>query len=222
MTDHSLKTILFDLDGTLVDSFPGIRESFIHTLEVMGWDIPPEERINRIPGPPMEQTLQSLGMSPELAKEGLRIYLNRYGETGWGNSMAFPGMRDLLVRLKDQGFRLCTATSKGEYFAEKVLRSYDMFDLFQFMGAAEENGPRRDKASVIRHVIDSVNLTDKDPELKNVLMIGDRSHDIEGSAHFGIDCVAVTWGYGTPEEWATARYTVTDAEELERIIHDWA
>ena len=221
MTAQPKKTLLFDLDGTLIDSFPGIRESFLHTLNTLGWEIPPEERINRVPGPPMEETLRSLGMSPELGQQGLQIYLERYGETGWENSTEFPGMRNLLLRLKDEGYRICTATSKGEYFAEKTLRKYEMYDLLDFMGAAQEDGPRRDKASVIRHVIDNVNLTENDPNLDHVLMIGDRSHDIEGAAAFGVDCVAVTWGYGTPEEWSHAKYTVTTAEELERIIHDW-
>lgn len=221
MSEHSKKTLLFDLDGTLVDSFPGIRESFLYTLNAMNWPIPAEERINRVPGPPMEETLRSLGMSPTQAQQGLQIYLDRYGKTGWDNSTDFPGMRDLLFRLKDEGYRICTATSKGEYFAEKTLRRYGMYEVLDFMGAAQENGPRRDKAAVIRHVIESVDLTHRDPLLEHVLMIGDRSHDIEGAAKFSINCVAVTWGYGTPEEWAQAQYTVTTAEELERIIHDW-
>ncbi len=217
VTEKPQKTLFFDLDGTLVDSFPGIRESFLHTLRTMNWEIPPEERINRVPGPPMEWTLQDLGMSPEQSQEGLKIYLEHYGQVGWDMSTEFEGMRDLLLRLKDEGFRLCTATSKGEYFAEKALRKFDMFEPLDFMGAALENGPRRTKAEVIQHVLNSVEL----PEMSDILMIGDRKHDIEGSAQFGIDCVAVTWGYGTPEEWAQARYTVHSAEELERIIHEW-
>ncbi|ALC06412.1 phosphatase [Corynebacterium deserti GIMN1.010] len=212
------KTLLFDLDGTLVDSFPGIRTSFLHTLKEKNWPIPTEERIARIPGPPMEWTFQDLGMTQAQAQEALKTYIEHYGLVGWDLSEAFPGMRDLLIRLKEQGFRLCTATSKGEFFAEKVLRKFEMFDLFEFLGAATDNGNRRSKPAVIKHVLDSVGLE----EPSDILMIGDRSHDIEGSKEFGIDCVAVTWGYGEESEWAHARYCATDAEELERIIHEWA
>lgn len=218
MNTRETATLLFDLDGTLADSFPGIRESLLHTLGVMNWEIPSEERLARVPGPPMEWTLQDLGMSPGQAQEGLEIYLGHYGQVGWDMSTAFPGMRQLLSDLSDRGFRLCTATSKGEFFAEKVLRKLQMFDYFEFMGAATENGPRRSKAAVIRHVLDSVEL--RDPS--RILMIGDRSHDIEGAAQFGIDSTAVTWGYGTPEEWAQARWTAESAQHLERIIHEWA
>lgn len=218
MTTPSKKTLLFDLDGTLVDSFPGIRTSFLHTLHEKNWEIPSEERISQVPGPPMEWTFQDLGMTPEQAQDALQTYLEHYGQVGWDLSEAFPGMRDLLIRLKYEGFRLCTATSKGEFFAEKVLRKFEMFDLFEFMGAATDNGNRRSKSAVIKHVLDSVGLD----EPNGILMIGDRSHDIEGSSEFGIDCIAVTWGYGSKTEWDAARYTVSTAEELERIIHDWA
>lgn len=218
MNEQLQKTLLFDLDGTLVDSFPGIRASFLHTLKEMAWPVPTEERIKRVPGPPMEWTLQDLGMSPDQARQGLAIYLEHYGRIGWDMSSEFPGMRDVLISLKEQGFRLCTATSKGEFFAERVLRKFEMFDLFEFMGAAQEAGPRRSKAAVIKYVIDSMELHDMD----SILMIGDREHDIAGSAEFGIDCVAVTWGYGTPEEWARARYTAHSAKELEEIIHEWS
>lgn len=218
MSTQETPTLLFDLDGTLADSFPGIRASLLHTLQVMDWEIPAEERLARVPGPPMEWTLQDLGMSPAQAREGLGIYLEHYGAVGWDMSTAFPGMRTLLDDLAGRGFRLCTATSKGEFFAEQILRKLGMFDYFEFLGAATENGPRRSKAAVISHVLESVGLADP----ARILMIGDRSHDIEGAARFGIDCAAVTWGYGTPEEWAQARWTAESAPHLERIIHEWA
>lgn len=166
----------------------------------------------------MEWTFQDLGMTPAQAQDALKTYLEHYGLVGWNQSEEFPGMRDFLIQLKAEGFQLCTATSKGEFFAEKVLRKFKMYDLFEFMGAASDGGDRRSKSAVIKHVLDSVGLDN--PE--DILMIGDRSHDIEGAAEFNIDCVAVTWGYGTDSEWASARYTATTAQELEGIIHDWA
>lgn len=214
-----MKTLFLDVDGTLIDSFPGIRESFLHGLASIGWPAPAEERIALIAGPPMEQTLQSLGMSPAEVKAAFAAYMDHHAREGRANSRPYEGMRELLTEWKDQGLRLCTATNKGEGFARLSLTEFDMIEHFDFIGAAQEAGPRRTKSAVISHVLDSVGLHEKK---EHILMIGDRSHDIDGAAGFGIDTVAVTWGYGTPAEHATARYTATDPAELATVVRDWA
>ncbi|AGF72999.1 HAD-IA family hydrolase [Corynebacterium halotolerans] len=210
--------IFLDVDGTLIDSFPGIRAGFLHALDSIGWPHPDEETIARIPGPPMEVTLRSLGMSEEQADDAFAAYLDHTHRGGWADATAFPGMLDLLRTWKEQGHTLCTATSKGEAFARRILEREGMIDHLDFLGAAQENGPRRAKKDVIDHVLEQTGLSGRSSD---ILMVGDRSHDIEGAAHFGIDTVAVTWGYGTPEEWAAARFTAHDPEELEGIVHDW-
>ena len=214
-----MKTLFLDVDGTLIDSFPGIRASFLHGLEAVGWPRPSEERIALIAGPPMEQTLQSLGMSPAQVKAAFAAYMDHHAREGRANSQPYEGMRELLAEWKEQGFRLCTATSKGEGFARISLSEFGMIEYFDFIGAAQEAGPRRTKSAVISHVLDSVGLHDQKDK---ILMIGDRSHDIDGAAGFGIDTVAVTWGYGTPAEHATARYTATDPGDLDAVVQRWA
>lgn len=212
-----MSILLLDVDGTLIDSFPGIRAGFLHTLDTLGWERPSEEFIARIPGPPMEVTLRSLGMSEEQAQEGLGIYLDYTAGGGWAEATAFDGMLDLVRRWKEQGYTVATATSKGESFAQQILEREGFLDHIDFLGAAQEDGPRRSKSAVIDHVLAT---TGWDTATSDILMVGDRSHDIEGAAEHGIDTVAVTWGYGTPEEWATARATAHSPEELEGIVHD--
>ncbi|MGP6173900.1 HAD-IA family hydrolase [Corynebacterium sp. A21] len=214
-----MKTLFLDVDGTLIDSFPGIRESFLHGLATVGWPIPSEARISLIPGPPMEETFRTLGMPPETVTRALAAYLEHHAARGWSNSQPFSGMRELLAHWKQQGFRLCTATSKGEGFARQSLSEFGMIGYFDFIGAAQEDGPRRTKAAVISHVLDSVGLHNQESE---ILMIGDRSHDIEGAATFGIDTAAVTWGYGTPEEHAVARFIASDPAALNAVVQDWS
>nr|WP_290216831.1 HAD hydrolase-like protein [Corynebacterium atrinae] len=213
-----MSILLLDVDGTLVDSLPGIRAGFLHTLDEMGWDHPSEEFINRIAGPPMEITLQNVGMSPEQAREGLAIYLDYTARGGWADAQAFPGMLELVREWKATGLTVATATSKGEGFARKILDREGFLPFIDFLGAAEEDGPRRSKTAVIDHVLASNGWED---QTSDILMVGDRSHDIEGAAHFGIDTTAVTWGYGTPDEWAEARFTAHTPKELEGIVNDW-
>lgn len=213
-----MSILLLDVDGTLIDSFPGIRAGFLYALDRIGWEHPPEEFIARIPGPPMEVTMKSLGMPDDIAHTAAQHYLDFTSEGGWAQATAFPGMLELVRTWKDQGLSIATATSKGEDFARQILEREGFLDHIDFLGAAQEDGPRREKADVIAYVLDTNGWHDK---TSDTLMVGDRSHDIEGAAHFKIVTAAVTWGYGTPEEWATARYTARNPQELEGIVHAW-
>lgn len=214
-----VNTLLIDVDGTLVHSFPGIRESFIYALEQVGWPIPPEDRIAEIAGPPMIDTMRSLGMDEGLAQMALAHYLDFYGHTGWKMSSPFPGMREFLSWARDQGFQLCTATSKGEFFAEQALREHGFWEFFDFLGAAQEDGARKSKTAVIAYVLDSMQLRGKE---QTILMVGDRIHDIDGAREFGIDTVAVAWGYGTEAERSLAAFEAATPANLENIVNEWS
>lgn len=213
-----MKTLFLDVDGTLIDSFPGIRDSFLHALNEVRWPIPEEEVIARIPGPPMEQSLTSLGMPAETVRQAFAAYMQHHASQGRANSRPYPQLREMLADWRERGYRLCTATSKGEGFARRSLSEYGMLEFFDFLGAAQEAGPRRTKAQVIAHVLDTMDLHDQRSE---ILMIGDRKHDIEGAAEFGIETAAVAWGYGTAAEHATAKYFARDTTELDQIVRTW-
>lgn len=213
------RIVFLDVDGTLIDSFPGIRAGFLHALDVVGRPHPSEEVISQIAGPPMEQTFASLGLSDADVEQAFDAYMEFTRREGLDQSVAYPQMGELLARLKEQGFYLSTATSKGEEFARIILGKLGLLEHLDFLGAAQERGARRGKAAVIRYVLDSLELHERTAD---ILMVGDRTHDIEGARTFGIETVAVTWGYGRAEEWAEAAHTVTNTVELENVIHDWA
>lgn len=214
-----MKTLLIDVDGTLIDSFPGIRASFLSALDDLGINHPDEEFVSSIAGPPMEQTMMRLGLSADQAAAGLRLYLGHYGEDGWDNSAPFDGMTEFLAWAKQAGFQLVTATSKGEEFARKTLERYAMLDYFDFFAAAEEDGPRRTKKKVIRYALDNLPHPATTDEM---LLIGDRIHDIDGAREFGIPAVLVEWGYGTPSEHRQAHHVVATPDELKEYVHDWS
>lgn len=213
-----MSILLLDVDGTLIDSLPGIRAGFLHTLDQLGWPHPEQSFTERIAGPPMEVTLLSLGMTPAQAREGLHIYLEYTRGGGWADAASFPGMLDVVRGWKEQGLTVATATSKGEEFARLILEREGFLPYIDFLGAAQEDGPRRGKSAVIDHVLTTNGWS---ATTQDILMVGDRSHDIEGAAAHGIDTVAVSWGYGGPEERALAAHIAHTPQDLEGIVHDW-
>ncbi len=210
-----MTTLLLDVDGTLIDSMPGIRAGLLHALDSVDWQHPDEKFLRRIAGPPMEETLRGLGLPEELVRKAFRTYMDYTRDGGWANATAFPHMLDLVSTWDREDFRLITATSKGEGFARAILEREGFLDHFEFLGAAEEDGARRTKQAVIQYVFDNVNL-----EGEEILMVGDRHHDIEGAAHFGVDTAAVTWGYGEQAEWDTAQYIAHSPAELDKIVRN--
>lgn len=209
-----MTTLLFDVDGTLIDSFPGIRQGFLTGLDAVGWDVPDESFIRRIPGPPMPETMRSLGMNEAQVERAMRAYSGYMSDEGWQRFEVFDGMDDLVARLAGEGYRVCTATSKSERFARAALERAGMLEHVDFLGAASNDGVRAKKVDVIRHVLDQAKPV-------RPLMVGDRSHDFKGAKEFGIPSVAMTWGYGADQEWDLADWVARDADELERIIREF-
>lgn len=207
-------TLLLDVDGTLIDSYPGIREGFLRGLDAVGWQRPDEEFIRRIPGPPMVETMASLGMGPEVIERAMEAYSAYMSGGGWRQFRVFHGIPGLLAVWREAGYELATATSKSERFTRLALERAGLLEAIDFLGAAQDNGPRRRKVDVIAHVLESVR-----PE--KPLMIGDRHHDFAGAAHFGIPSVAVAWGYADPEEYNHATYLAHTPQELEDIVRDF-
>ncbi|AWB81501.1 HAD family hydrolase [Corynebacterium yudongzhengii] len=214
------RILFFDVDGTLVDSYPGIRAGFLAALDSVGCPHPDEQFLRHLPGPPLEHNLAKLIDDPADVDRAFRTYMDYTASGGVLEATAFDGMVELLQRLRAEGFYLSTATSKGTDNARTVLRALGFWDSLDFLAAAEEyGGHRRSKVAVIDYALDSLGLYKRRDD---ILMIGDRHHDIDGARQQGLTVCAVTWGYGTAEEALEADYTAHTPTELEEIIHDWA
>ncbi|MFC6316926.1 HAD hydrolase-like protein [Corynebacterium gerontici] len=211
-----MSVLLIDVDGTIVNSYPGIRASFIHALETIGYPIPSEERLRKVPGPQIYDTLIDLGLPPEDAKHGLQAFRKHYRRHGWHNAALFEGWPELLRTLREEGFTLCTATSKNQDLAAQTLEHLGVGDAFDFIGGADVDAGRQGKAAVIDHVLRTLNI---DPTQQRALMIGDRSHDTEGAAEFDIPTILVQWGHGEEAEWNAAYDYAGDISTLEEKIH---
>jgi phosphoglycolate phosphatase-like HAD superfamily hydrolase len=182
--------VIFDLDGTLTDSADGIVASFRHALTEVGVELPEGDLAGRIVGPPMHHTMAEMGLGDRV-DDAVAAYRADYTRRGWAMNTVFDGVTELLSDLRDAGVRLAVATSKAEPTALRILEHFDMAGHFDVIAGASLDGTRAAKSEVLAHA-----LSQLQPLPERVLMVGDRSHDVEGAAEHGIATVVVGWGYG--------------------------
>jgi phosphoglycolate phosphatase len=208
---------LVDLDGTLVDSAPGITGTLATTLTRMGLPVPPPAKLVAFVGPPILDGLRDLaGLDPEQSRAALSIYRGIYRETGAYDATVYPGVREALTALRDGGLPLALATSKPEMQAARILQHFGLDDLFTVVAGASEDEVRSEKAAVITWALEQ--LEDRGIDVRRPVMIGDRIHDVEGAAAHGIPTVFAEWGYGSPEEAACAAASIASPADLPRVV----
>lgn len=210
-------TILFDLDGTLTDSGPGITNSVAYALKK--WNIE-EKDINvlrKFVGPPLDASFAKYyGFSKEKCVQAIQYYREYYLTKGIYENQVYDGMEDLLKWLRDTGRRAIVATSKPEPSAIHVLEYFHMDSYFDIIAGATMDGSRVEKSDVIRYALDRAGIRD----LSGVVMVGDRENDIQGAKANGLDSIGVLYGYGSREELeeAGAMQIAETVEDLRRCI----
>ncbi len=211
---HRYQTILFDLDGTLVDSGEGIIKCATLALETLKKPIPTPTSMRTFVGPPLRDSFMRFGCSEEEAEDAIRIYRSRYTVTGKYEGFVYPGIEALLQQLKADGCRLYVATSKPESTAIDVLTKFGLAPYFDQITGATLDRSRSTKSEVIAYLLSTVGT------VENALMVGDTSFDILGAAAHHIPAVGVSWGYGDVQEMLDAgAVCITDtAQHLYRFI----
>jgi phosphoglycolate phosphatase-like HAD superfamily hydrolase len=182
--------VIFDLDGTLTDSAEGIVSSFRRALAEVGAVVPDGDLASRIVGPPMHHTLGEMGLGKD-TDVAIAAYRADYSTRGWALNRLFDGIETLLADLRAAGVRLAVATSKAEPTARRILAHFGLDEHFEVIAGATVDGSRATKSDVVAYALGQLQ-----PLPDRVLMVGDRSHDVEGAAEHGIDTVVVGWGYG--------------------------
>lgn len=197
MEKINCKYILFDLDGTIVESHPGITRSVKYALEKHGFVSPELDELKVFVGPPLGDMFSEFcGVSEKKATEMVNTYRERYTTIGKYECNLYDGIKDTLQKLKDMGKVLCVATSKPENSALEVLEYFGVKGYFDFIGGDTPEHDRPNKKAVINYVIDSMGISDKE----NIIMVGDTHYDIIGASEIGIKCIGVTYGYGEAEK----------------------
>lgn len=191
------KWLLFDLDGTLIYSHPGIFSCARKALAEMGEPAPyTDEFLRRIVGPPLEYTFEFIfGLSTERAEEATKIYRKHYAQTGVNENELIPGIKEALAALQQAGYILGMATSKPQRFADQIAQRLDIARYFTQIVGCGLDGSLPTKADVIAEALRKLGATKE-----QTLMIGDRYHDHTGASEVGIDCALIRVGYAEEGE----------------------
>lgn len=211
--------LLMDLDGTITDPMIGITRCVEYALNHFGIQVKDLRELCPFIGPPLLDSFREFyHFTDEQAKEAAAKYRERFADTGIYENKLYEGMKDFLEEATRQGRTLILATSKPTVFAKRILDYFDIDRYFTFVAGSGLDGSFYTKGDVIRHALQSNNLTD----LSSVVMIGDRKHDIIGAKENQLDSIGVLYGYGNRAELsaAGADYIVTDIAELRRqLLH---
>lgn len=210
-------SILFDLDGTIIDSAPGIAATLAYTFETMGRPVPAPAELLAYVGPPILDSFRDFaGMSLGEAAEALAIYRPRYLEIGALDSSVFPGVADVLRAIHAAGVPLSLATSKPETPATLMLSHFGLLAEFDVITGASDDEVRSSKEDVVAEAL--VRLGALGADLSRPVLVGDREHDIEGAAANGVPTIFVDWGYGPASEQAGSIAIAHTPGELQELL----
>ncbi|MGX7245622.1 HAD family hydrolase [Enterococcus quebecensis] len=211
------KTILFDLDGTITDSGEGIIHSVVYALKKMDLKVPKQTELYSFIGPPLNESFKKMyRLDTQSTEQAVEYYRDYYKEKGMYENRVYKGVTELLEALTKAGCRLYIATSKPEVYAKKILDHFGLASYFKGVYGASLNGERSKKGDVIHYALDEAKITN----LKETVMIGDRSHDIEGAKENELASIGVLYGFGDAAELeaAGASIIVKTPREIENII----
>ncbi len=206
------KAILFDLDGTLTDSAEGILNSVTMVLKHYNIPLPDAEGMRVFIGPPLHDKFVEFGVPAEEADASVELFRSRYNTIGKFENRPYPGIPEMLQKLKDEGHHLLVATSKPEITAVEVLEHFDIAKYFEHICGATMDRSRDTKEKVIEY------LLKKQSHDCPTVMVGDTAYDVIGAAAHGIPCIGVSWGYGSVEEMISAGATVI-ADSVSQLLN---
>ena len=212
------KNILFDLDGTITDSSPGIINSYLHSLNKIGLAEDDIDKLKSYIGSPLRAYYtERHNLSTADSDTAVKHFREHYAEKGIFENAVYPGMAELIDKLRENGFRLYIATSKPLEFAITVLNHFNIKEYFNSIHGSDMSADNKPKDRLIADAI-LMNGLSKDESI----MIGDRYHDINGAKTNGIASIAVTYGYGSINELSELRpdHIASSAGDIEKVLYE--
>ena len=199
------RCVIFDFDGTLFDTGEGIRDTARYVLDKLGVKDFPDEKMNLFIGPSLFYAFNEIvGLDEERSKLGVELYRERYKSVGIDKSCPYGGMKELLDKLKADGYVLTIASSKPLEMVRYLLRKHDLSGYFDKVCAADFTTVSCDKADFIT----AASLGDSN------VMVGDTRFDIEGGHKAGVKVIAAAYGFGASETLSEAEYKADSPAEV--------
>lgn len=207
--------VLFDLDGTLTESGPGVVRSLRYAFDAIGVSPPDDATLMRFVGPPLLDSFREVaGLDDAQANDALVAYRRYFVDKGMFENAVYPGVRELLRALVDAGRRLAVATSKPLPYARPIVEHFALREYFEIVCGPELDGVGAVKTTVVADAMAALNVTAG----ADVVLVGDRSHDVIGAHDNGIACIGVLWGYGSRAELVGAEAIAADVDELASLL----
>lgn len=210
--------ILFDLDGTITDSKPGIFASICYVLDYFHIQEREEERLQKFLGPPLiDCFMQYYHMDEKQANTALLKYREFYTKEGMFRLNVYTDIEETISKLKEKGKTIGLATAKPIVYAEQIIERIGFKKYFDILCGASMDESRNKKKDVITYAIDTYGLSKE-----KTLMVGDRADDIKGAFVNGIEAMGVLYGYGSKEELTNAgcRYFAQKPQDIIRTIEE--
>ena len=211
------KNIFFDLDGTLLDSKPGIARCINHALVELGSPARDEEDIMPMIGPPLAKGFPTLLGSDDsaLIAKAISLYRARYDQVGIYESSLFAGVTDMLADLAARDCQIYLVTAKPQPYAVRILGHFSIDAYFRGIFAPTMDDKRDGKGHLVNEL-----LTSNELDHRASAMIGDRDRDIAGGRDNGVTAIGVLWGYGTRQELISsgAEFLVESPKDLLEVL----
>ena len=207
------KYLFFDLDGTIVEPSKGIVNSILYSLEKLNYGNVNPADLLKVIGPPLEYSYMSfLGFSEEKADEAVKLYREYYKDKGINECHLYEGIDEVIAKLHSKGYKIVLATSKPEPFAKLIIERFNLTKYFTYIAGATFDGKIKKKEDVIANALKQLNITTP----SDVIMIGDRKHDLIGASINNMDSIGVLYGFGNRQEFIenNATYIVDTVNDL--------
>ena len=215
------KFFLFDLDGTITESGPGIMNAAAIALKSFGIEEKDPAKLRLFVGPPLDKSfVERYGFTTEDAWKAIAVFREYYTVTGLFENSVYSGIEDMIKDLRSKGFITAIASSKPQPQVNTVLDHFHISDLFDTAVGCELDGTRSNKSEVIKEVLRRLKERCSDYSTDKVIMVGDRCYDIDGAHAMSLPCIGAVYGYGSRKELedAGADYIADTVWDLHKLL----